>query len=150
MQSVSQHILVVDDDDAIVLTLQAILEAEGYAVEGAVGGAAALDAIRNKHYDLVLTDLKMPAIDGLAVLAEVQKRSPQTVTLMMTGHGSLESALEAVRLGAYEYLSKPTNVEDLKLAVRRSLERKRLSEIDTLYGVSRVLSGATEFDVIAQ
>ena len=82
----------------------------------------------------------MPGIDGLRVLEEVRKISPSTVTVMMTGYGSVDSALEAVQRGAYEYLLKPTEVADLKSAVRRSLERKRLSEIDTLYRIGRTLT----------
>jgi signal transduction histidine kinase len=131
------RILVVDDEPNVLLTVQAILSQEGYEVDAVPDGAAALRAIRGRHYDLVLTDLKMPGVDGLGVLAEVRKRSPSTVTLMMTGYGSVDSALEAVQLGAYEYLVKPTEIPELKQAVRRSLERKRLSEIDTLYRVSR-------------
>jgi signal transduction histidine kinase/ActR/RegA family two-component response regulator len=142
-------ILLVDDEPGVLLTLEAILAQEGYDVNAVNGGAEALAAIREGYYDLVLTDLKMPGVDGLAVLAEVQKRSPQTVTIMMTGYGSLGSALEAVQLGAYEYLVKPTEVAELKVAMRRSLERKRLSEIDTLYQVSRVVATSLEVETIA-
>ncbi|MFB3916967.1 MAG: ATP-binding protein [Terriglobales bacterium] len=134
------RILVVDDEPNVLLTVEAILQMEGYEVTSAANGAEAIGAIRQRHFDLVLTDLKMPGIDGLGVLAEVSKRSPDTVTVMMTGFGSVGSALEAVQLGAYEYLLKPTEVADLKAAVRRSLERKRLSEIDTLYRVGRELA----------
>jgi signal transduction histidine kinase len=91
----------------------------------------------------------MPAVDGLRVLEEVRKTSPSTVTVMMTGYGSVDSALEAVQRGAYEYLLKPTEVVDLKAAVRRSLERKRLSEIDTLYRISRTLTSALDARAIA-
>jgi len=136
MVSTKAKILIADDEAGVRLTTQAILQAEGYDVEAASGGLEAIEAIRQRHYDLVLTDLKMPVVDGLGVLAEVRKRSPLTVTVMMTGYGSVISALDAVKLGAYEYLLKPIEVEDLKQAVRRSLERKRLSEIDTLYRIS--------------
>jgi len=136
MVSTKAKILIADDEAGVLLTTQAILQAEGYDVEATSGGLEAIEAIRQRHYDLVLTDLKMPVVDGLGVLAEVRKRSPLTVTVMMTGYGSVISALDAVKLGAYEYLLKPIEVEDLKQAVRRSLERKRLSEIDTLYRIS--------------
>jgi signal transduction histidine kinase len=140
MQINKSRILVVDDEPAILTTVTAILAQEGYEVDSAPDGETAVRAIAERHYDLVLTDLKLPGVDGLGVLAEVQKHSPDTVTVMMTGYGSVDSALEAIQLGAYEYLLKPTGVHELKLAVRRSLERKRLSEIDTLYNVSRALS----------
>ena len=140
-------ILVVDDEKNVLLTSVAILQAEGYEVDGAADGQSALDAIRSTQYDLVLTDLKMPGVDGLKVLEEVRTRSPQTVTVMMTGYGSVATALEALQHGAYEYLLKPAEVEDLKAAVRRSLERKRLSEIDTLYRISR--TATTSLDPVA-
>jgi signal transduction histidine kinase/DNA-binding response OmpR family regulator len=133
-------ILVVDDERNVLVTVVAILQQEGYDVDAAPDGQTAIDLIRSRTYDLVMTDLKMPGIDGLAVLEEVRKTSPATVTLMMTGYGSVDTALEALQLGAYEYLLKPTEVADLKAAVRRSLERKRLSEIDTLYRVSRMVT----------
>jgi signal transduction histidine kinase len=97
-----------------------------------------------------LTDLKLPGIDGMDVLAEVQKSSPATVTIMMTGYGTVNSATEAVHLGAYEYLLKPMEVPELKQAVRRSLERKRLSEIDTLHRVSNAVTGSQDRDYVAR
>src|SRR5438270_4479160 len=142
-------ILVVDDEPTILLTLTAILELEGYDADSASGGAEAISAIRQHHYDLVLTDLKMPGVDGLAVLEAVRKSSPHSVTIMMTGYGSLHSAIEAVQAGAYEYLVKPTELEQLKLAVQRSLERKRLSEIDTLYRIQRTIANNPEPAAIA-
>jgi len=142
-------ILVVDDEPNVLLTVTAILKQESYDVDSAGGGAEAIRAIRSAHYDLVLTDLKMPGVDGLRVLEEVRNTSPSTVTVMMTGYGSVDSALEAVQRGAYEYLLKPTDVVDLKAAVRRSLERKRLSEIDTLYRISRTLTSSLDPEAIA-
>lgn len=144
MVSTTAKILVVDDEPGVLLTTQAILQQEGYAVETAATGQKAVEAIRQRHYDLVLTDLKMPGVDGLGVLAEVRKRSPLTVTVMMTGYGSVGSALDAVKLGAYEYLLKPIEVEDLKQAVRRSLERRRLSEIDALYRINWAITQSPE------
>ena len=144
------NILIVDDEPSVLLTVAAILQQEGYEVDAVPDGSAAIEKISACHYDLVLTDLKMPGIDGLQVLEEVRKRSPNTVTVMMTGYASVDSALEAIQRGAYEYLLKPTEVEDLKAAVRRSLERKRLSEIDTLYRVSRAMTTSLDAEQIAQ
>ena len=135
------RILVVDDEPNVLTTIQAILQHDGYLVDACADGADALRAIGQRHYDLVLTDLKMPGVDGLAVLAEVRRQAPETVTVMMTGYGSIDSALEAIQLGAYEYLLKPTEVAELQQVVRRSLERKRFSEIEVLYRVSRTLPG---------
>jgi signal transduction histidine kinase/CheY-like chemotaxis protein len=142
MQLSKAKILLVDDEPSVLLTVTEILRLEGYEVQPVADGEAAIAAIREAHYDLVLTDLRMKGIDGLGVLAEVRKQSPNTVTVMMTGYASVDSALEALQLGAYDYLLKPVEVSALKLAVQRSLERKRLSEIDTLYHVSREISHA--------
>jgi signal transduction histidine kinase/DNA-binding response OmpR family regulator len=139
MQSTRPRILIVDDEANLLLTLEAILRQEGYDTEAVSTGGGAIDAIHQRRFDLVLTDLKMPGVDGFAVLEAVRNCSPDTVTVVMTGYGSVASALDAVQLGAYEYLLKPTEVADLKAAVRRSLERKRLSEIDTLYRISHAL-----------
>ncbi len=144
MQLPGPRILIVDDEPNVLLTVNAILQREGYATTTAATGAAALEALGEHHFELVLTDLKMPDVDGLAVLQQVRKHSPDTVTVMMTGFGSVDSAVEAVRLGAYEYLLKPIAPGDLKAAVRRALERKQLSEIDTLYRISRTLTNALE------
>ncbi len=143
-------ILVADDEESILLTITAILRQEGYDVDAAADGDSAIRAVAARHYDLVLTDLKMPGADGLAVLTEVRKRSPSTVTVVLTGYGSLDSAIEALRLGAYEYLLKPTEVPVLMAAVRRSLERKRLSEIDMLYRISEDLTSARDEQAIAR
>lgn len=143
-------ILVVDDEPNILLTLTAILQHDGYEVEGVSGGAEAIASVRQHHYDVVLTDLKMPGIDGLAVLEEVRRSAPQTVTVMMTGYASLDTAVDAVQRGAYEYLLKPVEIPNLKLAVERSLERKRLSEVETLYRVQRNLAAASGKEAIAR
>jgi signal transduction histidine kinase/CheY-like chemotaxis protein len=144
------RILVVDDERNVLMSLQAILQEDGYRVDTAERSVLAVEAIRKNHYDLVLTDLKMPGIDGLELLAEVRKFSPTTVTIMMTGYGSVDTAIDAVRLGAYEYLLKPMEVVDLKHAVRRSLERKRLSEVDTLYQLSSTVSASFDREKIRQ
>src|SRR5438128_4670738 len=148
MVSPKPKILVVDDEPNVLLTMAAILRQEGYDVDEANGGKVALEALARQRYDLVLTDLNMPQVDGMAVLEAVQKRAPSTVTLVITGYASVPTALRALQLGAYEYLLKPTEIEDLKQAVRRSLERKRLSEIDTLYRVGQSISRAADVETI--
>lgn len=148
MVSAKPKILVVDDEPNVLLTMSAILRQEGYDVEEASAGHLALQALAERSFDLVLTDLNMPGVDGMAVLEAVQKHAPDTVTLVITGYASVPTALRALQLGAYEYLLKPTEIEDLKGAVRRSLERKRLSEIDTLYRVSQSLAKAPDVRAI--
>lgn len=148
MTPVRARILLVDDEPNILMTVKEILVQQGYDVDAEPDGLSAVKALQHSTYDLVLTDLKMEGMDGLALLEEVRNHSPQTVTVMMTGYGSVDSATEAVRLGAYEYLLKPVAVEELKQAVERSLERKRFSEIDTLYRVSNELAVATTTDAV--
>lgn len=149
MEAPKAKILVVDDERNVLLTVAAILRQEGYDVDAVDNGAEALRTLGERKFDLVLTDLKMPDVDGLDVLRAAHTQSPSTVTVVMTGYGSVDSAMEAVQLGAYEYLLKPTEVAELKQAVKRSLERKRLSEIDTLYRVSQAITGAATIDTVA-
>ncbi len=120
------HILVVDDEPGVLTTIQAILDMEGYAVQGAATGRNALNAVREQTFDLILTDLRLGSDDGLEMLAELRRLAPNTVVIVLTGYASLESAIQAMRQGAYDYLVKPTDVEELKLTVARALERQRL------------------------
>lgn len=119
-------ILVVDDEPGVLMTIQAILKMEGYDVQGATNGQDALSSLQDQPYDLILTDLRLGDDDGLDILAELRKYSPDTVAIVLTGYASLESAIQAMRQGAYDYLVKPTDVEELKLTVARALERQRL------------------------
>lgn len=122
------RILVVDDEPGVLLTIKAILSQEGYRVDGASSGNGALECLRQHTYDLVLTDLRLGDIDGLEILAEIRRRSPRTVAIVLTGYASLESAIQAMREGAYDYLVKPTDVEELKLRVAHIFERHRLAD----------------------
>jgi len=121
-------LLLVDDEESVLLTLEAVLEQEGYDVTAVGTGAEALRAIREQHFDMLLTDLRINEIDGLTLLAAAQKRDPETVSILLTGYASLESAVQALRHGAYNYLLKPCNIDEMKLTITRGLEKKRLSE----------------------
>ncbi len=124
--SAKGRILVVDDEPGVLTTIQAILQMEGHDVQGVANGHDALNIVRAQTFDLMLTDLRLGSDDGLEVLAELRKLAPDTVAIVLTGYASLESAIEAMRQGAYDYLVKPTDVEELKLTVARALERQRL------------------------
>ncbi len=121
-------ILVVDDEPGVLMTIQAILRQEGYQVDGASTGTSALDKLRTQTYELVLTDLRLGDMDGLEVLAAIRQVSPRTLAIVLTGYASLESAIQAMREGAYDYLVKPTDVEELKLRVAHCFERHRLAD----------------------
>jgi DNA-binding response OmpR family regulator len=120
------RILVVDDEETVRLTLTAVLSSAGYEVASASTGADALALLQISEFDLVLTDLRLDDIDGLQILANVRKRWPDTVTLMLTGYASLDSAVAALRAGAYDYLCKPCPVDEILATVARGIERRRL------------------------
>jgi signal transduction histidine kinase len=121
-------VLVVDDEESVVVTIKAILQLDGYDVATTTSGAQARAMVREAEYDLVLTDLRLEDGDGLDVLKAVRERYPETVTIMLTGYASLESAIQAIRAGAYDYLVKPSEVEELRATVARGLERRRLGQ----------------------
>jgi CheY-like chemotaxis protein/anti-anti-sigma regulatory factor len=127
------RVLVVDDEENVRLTTAAILDQEGYEVATASDGREALEIAGRGHFDLVLTDLRMEDMDGIALLHELQARYPSTVTVVLTGYATIESSIDALRQGVYDYLIKPCVVEDLKRTVRRALEhseqRTRISEL---------------------
>ncbi len=120
------HLLVVDDEESIVLTISEVLRLEGHVVDMSMSGEDAAERLRREEYDLVLTDLHMEGGDGISVLQEIRAASPFTIAVVLTGFASVESAIAALRHGAYDYLLKPCNIEELKLTVRRGLEHRRL------------------------
>ncbi len=115
-------VLVVDDDESVRVTTAAILEQEGYLVATAADGREALERVARDPYDLVLTDLRMEDMDGATLLQELQLRHPNIVTVVLTGYASIESAIDALRQGVYDYLVKPCAVDDLKRTIRRALQ----------------------------
>jgi DNA-binding response OmpR family regulator len=130
-----QRVLVVDDEENVRITTAAILEQEGYDVATASDGREALEMAARGHYDLVLTDLRMDDMDGSTLLHELQQRHPTVVTIVLTGYASIESSIDALRQGVYDYLVKPCMVEDLKRTVGRALEhreqRRQISELSS-------------------
>jgi len=129
------RLLVVDDEESVRVTTAAILEQEGYHVETAADGAEALQLAARGTFDLVLTDLRMEDMDGITLLHELQTRHPNVVTIVLTGYASIESSIDALRQGVYDYLVKPCVVDDLKRTVRRALEhreqRMRITELSS-------------------
>src|ERR1044072_9715901 len=129
------RVLVVDDEENVRVTTAAILEQEGYDVATASDGREALEMVARKHFDLVLTDLRMEDMDGIALLHDLQTQHPNLVTIVLTGYASIESSIDALRQGVYDYLVKPCMVEDLKRTVCRALEhreqRMEITELST-------------------
>ncbi len=120
------RILVVDDEVNARTALGELLREEGYAVEIAADGFKALGKLEEFSPDVVVTDLKMPGLSGVELMEKVRERDPECVVVVMTAHGGIESAVRAMREGAADYLTKPLNLEELVLVLRRELERKRL------------------------
>jgi DNA-binding NtrC family response regulator len=123
----SGRILIVDDEGRNREFLKEFLEVEGFDVETAKDGQEALEILEKMDFDLVLTDLKMPRADGLAVLEGLRRINPQTVAIVFTGFGSIDTAVKAVKLGAYDYITKPLKIEEITLVIQRALEHRKLS-----------------------
>ena len=120
------RILVVDDEKEIRGFLnRALTRMGGFQVELAESGEEALQKIEKESFDLILTDLKMPKMDGLQLISEIAKSKPETLTMMMTGHGTIDSALEAMKRGASDYLMKPLNLDELMVRIRKVLDEKQ-------------------------
>ncbi|MDH4228139.1 MAG: sigma-54 dependent transcriptional regulator [Nitrospirota bacterium] len=116
------NILVVDDDETVRESLTYVLEQEGYQVSPAASGRDALAKLQGEVFDLFLTDLNMPGMTGLEFLEAMRERQPHLTGIVLTGYGSVETAVAAMKAGAYDYISKPFDVDDLLLTVRRALE----------------------------
>jgi len=121
-------VLVVDDDEFTLRSVVRALGDESYQVVTAASGSEAIDLLKQGFFDLVLTDLKMPGVDGLEVLRQAREIAPQAVVLILTGYASLESGIEALREGAHDYLVKPCSDDELRLRIERGLERVRLAK----------------------
>ncbi len=120
------RLLVVDDEENLRITTSAILENEGYMVDSAASGDEAIALLANADYDLVLTDLHMEHGEGLTVLNEIRRNAPLTISVVLTGFASVESAIAALQEGAYDYLVKPCDIETMKHTIRRGVEHRRL------------------------
>jgi DNA-binding NtrC family response regulator len=121
-----QSILVIDDERSIRNILKEILQYESYQVDDAKDGNEGLEKIKNKHYDLVICDIKMPGIDGLEVLEKAKEFREDIQFIMISGHGTMETAVEATKKGAFDYLEKPPDMNRLLVSVRNALEKKSL------------------------
>jgi len=122
----SQRVLVVDDEPVIRKGCEQVLLKTGLIVDTAENGKKALNLLRENGYDLILVDLMMPEMDGIELLQEIQEIDKNLVAIVITGHATIESAVEAVKSGAYDYLPKPFTPENLRSIVKRGLERRRL------------------------
>lgn len=119
-------ILIIDDEKAIRKTLSEILSFEGYKIEEASDGEEGLKKFKDKSYDVVLCDIKMPKIDGIEFLQKAGEANPDIPIIMISGHGNIETAVEAVKTGAYDYISKPPDLNRLLITIRNAMDRSNL------------------------
>ena len=145
-----EHILIVDDERAIQTTLKGVLEDEGYRVSAVGSGQEMLARLADDSPDLIFLDIWMPGMDGLEALAEVKQRRPEATVVMISGHGTIETAVKATKLGAYDFIEKPLSLEKTLLAAVRALDhsrlerenralRERLERVDEIVGGSALL-----------
>jgi DNA-binding NtrC family response regulator len=121
-------ILIIDDEERMCAVIKAALATEDIEVSTAYDGASAMKQFNKDHHDVVVTDLKMPGMDGLTVLKEVKSRSPQTEVILMTAYATAQTAVEAMKQGAYDYIIKPFEIAELRLKTHRILEQNKLRE----------------------
>jgi two-component system response regulator HydG len=144
------RILVVDDDAGMRRSLAIMLRRQGYAVAEAPGGREAADMLGQDVFDLVVADVRMEAVSGLDLLRQVKQGGPDTEVILMTGFGTVESAVEAMKLGAFDFITKPFQPEEILLRVRNALEKHRLrrevdllrAEVTSAYGVEGVVAAS--------
>jgi len=120
------NILIIDDEKAIRKTLSEILSYEGYKIEEASDGEEGLKKFKEKAYDVVLCDIKMPKLDGLEFLDKAREANPDVPVIMISGHGTIETAVEAVKKGAYDYISKPPDLNRLLITIRNAKDKTNL------------------------
>lgn len=122
------RVLIVDDDPVILEVIGDILKKNGYEVVAAPNGAAGIRELERKYFDLVLTDLVMPDVDGMEVLNHVVSTSPKAICIILTGHGTIKSSVEAIKKGAFDYITKPITADELLVVIEKALKFRNLEE----------------------
>lgn len=143
-------ILVVDDEESIREFFEIMLKREGYQVLTSSNGKEALDLLKKSQVDLVITDIQMPEMSGMEFLSSIRDTDPDLVVIMITAFGSTETAVEAMKLGAYDYIQKPFKIDEVKIIIRQALERRLLKienvqlkrELGTKYAFDNIIGGA--------
>src|SRR5574342_1335176 len=119
-------VLIVDDEAGVRSALSGVLRDEGYAVEAVESGEACLDRVARGPYDVIVLDIWLPGMDGLATLARLRERRVDSPVIMISGHGNIESAVRAIKMGAFDFVEKPLSLEKTVLVVRNALRQRTL------------------------
>ena len=127
-----ENLLLVDDDPGVLATLSEVLADVGYRISTAADGSEAIEALDREFFDVVVTDVNMPGVDGMGVLKYVKKNSPDTQCLVLTGFGSIRNSVEAIKLGAFDYITKPVKFDELLHTVATAIKIKRLERENTI------------------
>lgn len=122
------HILIIDDDETVSRGIAELLVAEGHTTDIAIDGRAGLDRINKKKYAVIIIDLKIPGLSGMELLQMIKRKSPDSTAIMITGYPSIKSAVQAIKMGAYDFLSKPFPPDELLNLIERALERRHVYE----------------------
>lgn len=141
------NILIVDDEPGMREFLEIMLQKDGYSVDTAADGSEAIDKIEESLFDLAIVDIQMPVLNGIEVLKKFNEKSPDTTVIMITAYASHETAIEAMKLGAYDYITKPFKIDEIKLVIKKALEKKKLErentrlrkELETQYGFGNII-----------
>jgi len=152
------RVLAVDDEQVVCESIRRVLSEEGYEVATTTSSKQGLDMLRKDRYDLLLLDIKMPEMDGIELLKAARELSPDTEVLIVTGYATIETAVEAIKLGAFDYLEKPVSPPQLLVAAARALERKHLvdltrrlrSELETRHKIGNVICRSVEMHKVMQ
>jgi response regulator RpfG family c-di-GMP phosphodiesterase len=149
------RVLVVDDERAIREMLAEFLDMEGYSVRTAEDGVAAVSELAQKDFDIIISDLKMPRMGGIALLEEIGKTAPSAVTVIMTGFGTVETAIDAMKRGAYDYVLKPFKMDEVVHVLKRGLDKRRMAaenmrlrEAVSLYKVSEAIAASLSLEQV--
>lgn len=140
------NVLIIDDEEAICDSMSQVLHKEGYAVRVTTEGKEALRLYDNEAFEVVFLDLKLPGIRGMDILSRIKEASPETQVIIITGYASIESAVEAMKRGAFDYMAKPFTAEEVRVVTKRALESRRLI-YENIY-LRGELEAKTEFDLV--
>jgi two-component system response regulator PilR (NtrC family) len=144
--------LVVDDEEIVCEAVKAILETEKIDVETTISSLAAVEMIRNNGYDLIISDVMMPEMNGFDLYENIKEAAPDSIFILITAYGTISSAVDAIKMGIYDYIPKPFTPDEVRIPVRRALEKKRLerenialrSQIETRYSFRSIIGNSPE------